>query len=510
MGTRTKMKEANFATLAEIFPDLEKAEFGKPAEGDPAAWRDQLIDIVGTSRLQREEVGMHLVEGKKYYKKERVWLRLKEFVANAAGYRSPRSIDNLMEDARRARALREVSPERYKALERFGIIAAETRWARLIEQLTTETSETETTEEARNAVERLYKAFDGKNAKGDPDGSDIELLNEQVELLKKKIERLAIRLFRLLPKEQRVPAIQQIVTKAAQQTENAEEQKSEVTSDPVQQSVSSNPVLNGLKAGTNKSTESARPNSSATDVRLQAAAHPWGDASLGSIVPGDGDFGRWEINSRALRRPESDRHARRFLVDDIFAECFTDYIASQHIKLFQKTPWHTYLVVSSNTRRLIQTSERTAALQWPVNAWIGTLITSTSAFDQIETLGALATPNKWVSFLPFKSGRPIRESSPALEEILRKAGIRWVVFGGDQINGWEITEDDEEEIARASHAAGCPVYCTSSQTLNDMLASGKVDPRSVPGIGRNGTLPRETWKLRELPDFNQASLGLSA
>jgi protein gp37 len=226
-------------------------------------------------------------------------------------------------------------------------------------------------------------------------------------------------------------------------------------------------------------------------------------------VAGEGEFGQWEIDSKALNLPENDRKPRRFLVDDIFAECFSDYIASQHIKLFQKTPWHTYLVVSSNIRRLMKTSGRTNPLQLPDNAWIGTLIKSTSDFDQIETLGALATPNKWVSFLPFKSGRPIRESNPALEEILRKAGIRWVVFGGDQIDGWEITEDDEKEIARASHAAGCPVYCTSFQTLNDMLTYGTVDSRSVPGIFANGTRPKKTWKLRELPDFNHTSLGLS-
>lgn len=84
------------------------------------------------------------------------------------------------------------------------------------------------------------------------------------------------------------------------------------------------------------------------------------------------------------------------------------------------------------------------------------------------------------------------------------------MFGGDQVYGWEINGDDEEEIARACYAAGCSVYCTSAQTLEDLVRRGAVDPASVPGIFSNGKRPRKTWKLRELPDFTHASLSLSA
>jgi protein gp37 len=153
---------------------------------------------------------------------------------------------------------------------------------------------------------------------------------------------------------------------------------------------------------------------------------------------------------------------------------------------------------------------RADALKLPGNLWIGVSVTSGSAFDQIEALGALKTPNKFVSLLPFKSGNPIREFSPTLEEILKTAGIRWVVFGGDQVHGWDISENDEDEVARASHAAGCPVYCTSAQTMENLIRFGRVDVASVPGIFSNSAWRRNTWKLRELPDFTHASLSLSA
>ena len=89
------------------------------------------------------------------------------------------------------------------------------------------------------------------------------------------------------------------------------------------------------------------------------------------------------------------------------------------------------------------------------------------------------------------------------------AGVRWVVFGGDQVYGWDISEDDEDEIVRASHAAGCQAYCTSAQTMEDLIRSGRVDLKSVPGIFSNDVWRRKTWKLRELPDFTHASLVLS-
>lgn len=164
---RHKTKVADFATLAEAFPELEKVEFGGPAQGDPATWRDQLIDLVNRARLNREQLGMHLVDGRQHFKKDRVWLRLKKSVAKAAGYRSRRSIETLMKDAERARGLRKASADRYHALVRCGVDAAETRWAKLIELLCLNIPENESAENARLKVEELYRKVI-PSPRGDP------------------------------------------------------------------------------------------------------------------------------------------------------------------------------------------------------------------------------------------------------------------------------------------------------------------------------------------------------
>jgi protein gp37 len=325
-----------------------------------------------------------------------------------------------------------------------------------------------------------------------------------------KIERLVVQLFGQLPKDQREAVIQQIVAEATKKADDAAMRKASRVSKQSQHSTNSRPMLVVAKTGKDRDAATIRPEPSKPAVLLSGGAHPWGDEFLGSLVPGVRDSDPLDYREKALVRSPRDKEPKRFFVGDIFAAGLSDYIANRHLELFRETDWHTYMVLTRNIHRLSEISNRTDALRLAGNLWIGVSITSSSAFDQIGALGALKTRNKWVSFLPFKSGRPICESSPALEEILRRAGIRWVVFGGDQASGWEITKNDEEEIARASHAAGSPVYCTSIQTLEFFIRMGTVDTACVPGIYNNGTRPRETWKLREFPDFTHPSLSLSA
>ena len=135
METKDEKKVADFATLADKFLELEQEEFGGPAQGEAAVWREQITQAIGTARLHREELGVLLVHGRKHFKKDRVWLRVIDLVKKATGYRSRRSIETLMDDATRARGLRNASADRYQALECCGVVAAETRWAKLIEEL---------------------------------------------------------------------------------------------------------------------------------------------------------------------------------------------------------------------------------------------------------------------------------------------------------------------------------------------------------------------------------------
>lgn len=502
METKDEKKVADFATLADKFLKLEQEEFGGPAKGEAAVWREQITQAIGTARLHREELGVLLVHGRKHFKKDRVWLRVIDLVKKATGYRSRRSIETLMDDATRARGLRNASADRYQALECCGVVAAETRWAKLIKELSKDIPENETAEDARLKVLELYKAFTApKDSEKDPAGSKVERLNG-------KIERLVVQLFGKLPKDQRAAAIQKIVAEAARKADDAAMQQSAAASTQAQHPVNSQPVL--VVANNDKDKAAIdRPTFPSPAVPLQSAAHPWGDAFLGSLVPGPRELDPLEFNDKALYRALHEKRSQRYFVGDIVGAGLSNYIAERHLQHFHAADWHTYLVLTTNLRRLLEISDGTNERKLPHNLWIGASITSTSDFDQFETLGEFKTTNKFVSLVPFKSGKPIRESSPTFEEILRMAGVRWVVFGGDQVYGWDISEDDEDEIVRASRAAGCQAYCTSAQTMEDLIRSGRVDLKSVPGIFSNDVWRRKTWKLRELPDFTHASLVLS-
>ena len=503
MATKDKTKVADFATLAEKFLELEQEEFGGPAQGDAATWQKRIIRVVGATRVHRERLGILLVQGRKHFTKDRVWLRVKKAVAKAAGYRSRRSIETLMDDATRARGLRNASPDRYYALGRCGVIAAETRWAILIDELRKDIPENETPEAARLKVEELYLKFaPPKRPKAVPGESKVERLNG-------RIERLVVQLFGQLPKDQREAVIQQIVAEATKKADDAAAQKSNPTSTETLNAANSQPVLVVAKKDKDKAAID-RPTFPGPAVSQQSAAHPWGDAFLGSLMLGPRRLDPLEFNDKAFYRALHEKRPQRYFVGDIVGAGSSNHIAERHLQHFHAADWHTYLVLSTNIQRFLEISNASNSPKLPHNLWIGTCITSISNLDQIEILGDLKTPNKFVSLVPFKSGEPIRESSPTFEEILRRAGVRWVVFGGDQIHGWEISEDDEDEIVRASHAAGCQAYCTSAQTMEDLIRSGRVDLKSVPGIFSNDVWRRKTWKLRELPNFTHASLSLSA
>jgi protein gp37 len=503
MENEDKGKVADFATFAEKLQKLVQEEFGGPAEGDAKLWRKKLIIAVGRGRSHREQLGMLLVQGRKHFKKDRVWLRVVELVKEAIGYRSRRSIETLMDDATRARGLRNASADRYQALESCGVIAAETRWASLIDELCKDIPENESAKDARQKVDELYEAFKPPKKSGKaPPVSKVERLNL-------KIERLVVQLFGELPEDQREGVIQKIVAEATMKADDAAAQKASPASTQTLNAANSQPVLVVANDDKDKPTIE-RATSSGSTIPLQSAAHPWGDAFLGSLVSGPRKLDPLEFNDKALHRALHDKRPQRFFVGDIVAGGLSNHIAERHLQHFHAADWHTYLVLSTNIRRLVEISNGANELELPENLWIGACITSTSDFDQFEILGDLKTPNKFVSLLPFNSGKPIREVSPAFEEVLRKAGVRWVVFGGDQLYGWDISENDEDEIVRASHAAGCQAYCTSAQTIDDFIRSGRVNSKSIPGIFSNNVRRRKTWKLRELPDFAHATLSLSA
>ena len=496
MAIKGNANVADFATLAEKLLEHEQEEFGGPAQGAAKTWRRKIIRVVGSSRVNRERLGVLLAHGKQHFKKGQVWLSVKESVAKAAGYKSRRSIETLMDDALRARGLRNASADRYHALERCGVDAAETRWAKLIDELSKDIPENETPKAARLKVEELYTAFmKSKPKKGDSGGSKVERLHG-------RIEKLVVQLFGHLAKDQREAVIQQIVAEATKKADEA----------ALQKAANAQPVL--VVSNTDKDQDQVamveRTNPPGASVPFRGPAHPWGDAFLGSLIPGERRQDPLEFNERALYRALNDMKPKRFFVGDLFATGVTDHIAGRHIEFFRKADRHTYLVLTTNIQRMLEFGNRTIELRTAQYLWFGLSITSSSDFNQIDALGDLETPNKWVCLLPFQSGKPIRESSPAFEEILRRAGVSWVVFGGDQKYGWEISEEDEDEIVRASHAAGCRAYCTSIQTKEDLVRSGSVDPASVPGVVKNSVLGRKTWKLRELPDFTHASLSLSA
>src|SRR5208282_3867898 len=81
--TGKKKKVADFATLfAKRLGQLEKEQFGDATTNEARKWLRKLIRVVRTFGFQRERIGLLIAEGEKHLRKERVWLRAKEAVAD--------------------------------------------------------------------------------------------------------------------------------------------------------------------------------------------------------------------------------------------------------------------------------------------------------------------------------------------------------------------------------------------------------------------------------------------
>ncbi len=501
--TGKKKKVADFATLQEKLQGLENEEFGHAAEGNAATWRDQLIDAVHTFGLQREQLGILIADGEKYFKKTRVWLLVKKATARALGYKSRRSIDTLIDDAKRTQGLRKISPHRYEALERWGVIAAETRWAPFVKKLAEKVPADETEQGAQSKVEKKYHAFlrwKRMNSKRKKTSSALP-----IEKLNGKIEELLAKLFGQMRDKDLDAALEHIVDRAKQlakqSAESPVQEDSSVPRDP-------GPVLVARpKAHKQQPATPAKPTSLAAEGQAETVLHPWGDGYLDLSVAG------------SIDRIRRNKGAKRIFVrdtPDLFEEKISPYLRKCLFKLFENDSRHTFQLLTTDIEQMSARlhEEKLIATGWRNNVWMGVTITSSNEFDRIEALGRLEIPNKWIALLPFYSSEsPLEDAFPDLEKRLKSSAVKWVVFGGVSASEWTTTEKDERFIVHASHQADCKVFCTTLQTMEDFLAGEISHARLTEHIPLSwyGRETSEIRSIRELPDaFKPAVVKLSA
>ena len=208
-----------------------------------------------------------------------------------------------------------------------------------------------------------------------------------------------------------------------------------------------------------------------------------------------------------------DRKPKRIFVNefsDLFYESLPMALIIEHFKVFKVAHWHTYQVLTKRDKRLADVNDAVLATfgEWPTNVWMGVTVCSSAKREmkRIDQLGATGASLKWISFEPWISdvNRPLSESVPGLQELLRKNRISWVVVGGesgakDETN--MMTLEDARYLMSESKAAGCRVHF---KQLGTALAI-QLGVYSTEGDHRaKGGFP-EQWpadlNVREYPDF---------
>lgn len=108
---------------------------------------------------------------------------------------------------------------------------------------------------------------------------------------------------------------------------------------------------------------------------------------------------------------------------DLFHPMVEDSFIEKVIKTIEKTPQHTYQILTKRPSRMAQffTDHNI-----PDNAWLGTSVENAAVIHRIETLKTIDTPRKFLSM------EPLIGDLGSIEDFLQ--GMAWVIVGGESGN----------------------------------------------------------------------------
>ncbi|MGA3014086.1 MAG: phage Gp37/Gp68 family protein [Bacteroidales bacterium] len=151
------------------------------------------------------------------------------------------------------------------------------------------------------------------------------------------------------------------------------------------------------------------------------------------------------MHADILEQPISWKKSKMVFVNsmsDIFHENIDTAYIMKVFEVMNKTPQHTYQVLTKRSERLLKLSQQ---IRWTPNIWMGVTVENNKHIDRINHLLQTSASTKFLSFEPLIA--PIKIES--------LTGIDWVIVGGESgPNGRLIKKewiDDIHDICNPDH-----------------------------------------------------------
>jgi protein gp37 len=450
------------------------------------AARDDMFGQIRSSGSARYEVGISVSKYHAFYKQlsEKAWRdQVGPIVIDALGYRSLKSLYNLMADADLAHQL---GARRREALVALGVDPASRKYAELVKALLP-APPSESPQNAEAAVTAAHSKFLAdrkprselrKTLAGDPQefkrkiaerlvgtivgftnhvqGQDpTTVFNDIAELVRAQLADEAA-------KPHPVPATAEDVAKSS--------------AGPVQ--VAATGQNRPAKGAGSHEAAAAKPAlvppNATKSFRAHGPTHPWGNACLNSlriISTGYDGAQQLEFNRQGLYDVREDRSPKRFLVDD-FPDLFdveSDDVIREHLSIFGQASWHVFQLLTNNMERAkrIKSAMNARSVMWPLNVWVGTSIESREDLPLIKSLAEVGLDTNWISFADYRSNSKYPLVDSALAILLKGCLPRWIVGRADlEDPGPDFSLNDALYLKRVawSSVVNSPIFFAQPRT----------------------------------------------
>jgi protein gp37 len=442
------------------------------------AARDDMFGQIRSSGSARYEVGISVSKYHAFYKQlsEKAWRdQVGPIVIDALGYKSLKSLYNLMADADLAHQL---GAPRREALVALGIDPASRKYAELVRALLP-APPSESTQDTRGAVTVAHARFrDDRNQQAE---RQQRLAVDPQEFKRKVADQLFGTIVSFTKHAQGQDPIA-ILTEIAEQVQAqlvdgvATSRSAGINNTKVLKSnsglMSVATVSEGRPANSGGTQEIpvdrpmlVRPKALAKPFRVSGPAHPWGDACLNSLRVVSAESGieqKVEFDRARLYQILNDPSPKRFLVDDSpdLFELESDDVIREHLSVFGSSRWHLFLLLTNNLERAnrIKLAMNASGVDWPFNVWLGTSIECREDIPKIKSLAELGLDRIWISFADYRSNRKRPLAGSALTVMLKGCRPRWIIGRADLEGlGPEFSVTDAIHLKNVAWSSGLDI-----------------------------------------------------
>lgn len=465
--------------------------------------RKAMFEEIGATAYTRYHAGNAVREYHALYRRhgEKEWKeKAGPVVMEALGYKSLKSVYNLMHDARVARKLGGAT---CKALVDRGYDPASRKYASIANELLKlqKGRELASVETAVETAIRHYKEQkqQSKWTAADPETFKsriaIRVAGQIVSFAKRAQAQEPIAIFDDMVQQARTLLVGKIAKSNSKTAARAEQSKRAPTA-----AIGIRGSAESAGAQQAKLSEPAKLTIiKPKPLRLRGPAHPWGDACLDCLrfldKEPDGSR-RVRFHRDLLYSIREDSSPKRFFLTDspdIF-DLEREDIIREYFSVFQDAKWHIFQLAVKNLERAraIKSAMMASRVHWPINLWIGTSIDCPEDLVRIKELAKLDHNTSWVSFANFRSNPRYPLAEEGLEKML--APIRWLVGRADfDRSDPEFSVDDAGYLKQAF---GEPCYFTQPQTKASFLSGADL---AVPSTVVREAQIRELLETRSFP-----------